>query len=644
MMDDTIQLRKYWRRGATGITFKLKDELHHPQFCWPRTLLSYPLIFEPEGIRADQLHLIDQETGKEVPFQLTEQQTNGIDLVSARLHFFSDLPSGATRCFRLQRERGKEEQQETRDKMRAEVEGETIVLYAGALQVRIPASQTVSAQIAPGPIIQMKREHGWIGNGTVQGGRLGICSLETRQIEIGPLFVTYQIRYHFVGGATYTATVRAILNYDFVELSEQMQDLEQQAGASMQIAWDKFSPTHRFSSTWPGSQQASDYVAPEGEPELYQWRAIDDPIVVGYNGEDPAFFGRSRVEQPEEDFAFTVGPYAPSYAWNIRSHATFWDRKNAESLGVFIRNPDRWDDQAYALWASADILQIHFRYKQGKLHWTCPLANGTRQIGIAFYNHAKDLHVLKEQDRQAQELAERYDIPLSQALTNTRYLTTYTRHLHHWYSTLNLDLVKDWILTYSGTRPKVFFQEGQINSARQLWQKLFTGSEGPRLIAQGINELAGYLNIGQRPIYDYFLDGYNRHSAQLTTQQQAEVDALFLLTAYISAREEIVLLLRMLGGHPNFMADGKAVLPCFAWLYPDHTLAGEWRDIFETFLTLVGTFHTRPELPALQARGGRWTESLAVYLWAFLRPVVSGNFLGLMTDERNRCAQPFLGL
>jgi hypothetical protein len=205
---------------------------------------------------------------------------------------------------------------------------------------------------------------------------------------------------------------------------------------------------------------------------------------------------------------------------------------------------------------------------------------------------------------------------------------------------LSLDRVKDWTLTYHGRRPEPLCREGEFTTPEEFTGALFAGPDGPRLIANGVNELAGYLNIGQRPLYDRLLDGYDRFAGRLDDAERARVDALLLLTAYVSAGEEIGPTLRMLGGHPNFLADGKAALACLAWLYPEHEAASRWLDGFEKFAELSGVFHTRPALPSRGARPGRWTESLATYVWAFLRPLTQGNALGRHADGRNRIATP----
>ncbi|HZX03256.1 hypothetical protein [Kribbella sp.] len=583
-----------WPPGARSIRFELRDRLHHPEFSWPRTLLTYRVRWsEP---LYGQLHLSDA-TGSPVPFQLSNiHRENGL-LTEADVSFVADLPPGAARTFEL----GLGGRSTVAgNSVVISYEADSIVVDTGSLRVRLPRSLN-----SPG--IQFDHGTGWLGRTTFHNTP-PLVGLQTILRESGDLFATFRLTYEFEGSATYVATIRCIAGYEYIELDEEMCGL---GDAAWELEWTGFHPTHRFSSTWPYSQNPADY---QPQPGVSRWLPIDEPLVIGDTGEDPAFFGPGRIEDPAAEFAFTVAPYAPSYAFDVRPHATFWNDRT--SVGVFVLRPERWDDHQYALWASSPALRIRFRYADGVLRWTWPLRDGTRRTGIACYDHARDLDVPQE------------------------FRTTHVRQLQHWHSTLSLDLVKDWQLRYDGTRPDSPFHEGVLTSADELVDELFHGADGPRLIARGVNDVGGYSNIGQRPLYERFVDGYARLRGELDPAERERVEALLLLNAYVAAGEEIGPMLRMFGGHPNFMADGKAALGCFAWLFPEHPAAASWLDQFGKFVELVAAFHTRPADG--DARGGRWTESLATYVWAFLRPTVLGNISGMLADGRNRLADPQL--
>ncbi len=96
----------------------------------------------------------------------------------------------------------------------------------------------------------------------------------------------------------------------------------------------------------------------------------------------------------------------------------------------------------------------------------------------------------------------------------------------------------------------------------------------------------------------------------------------------------------MLKGHPNFMSDWKYPLMAGAYFFPDHPMAAEWADQFEKFVELAGIFYVRPDVKSWEAKGGRWTESIATYNWAFIEPAMLANELGLLYDGRDRIVSP----
>ncbi|GIH18636.1 hypothetical protein [Rugosimonospora africana] len=662
----------YWARDQHGVTFRLENPIDHPEFAWPETLLGWPVRWAEPSVPAGALRLVD-ERAEPVPFQLSCIELVGDRLSFAVVRFFAALEPGQVREFRLSADPSVPlappagavsagslaTGSVTARPVTVTRLADSLVVDTGAIQVRLPCSQAVgrSGDVGgadvPGPILQLNRGRGWVGRSSLRVGRARVERIDVREVEAGPLTAAFEIGYRFAGGARYTATVRFIQGYDFVELTEETSGIDE-LDVGWELSWDGFAPTHRFSSTWPYSQDADDYLDP-GSPETYRWPGIADPLAVADSGEDPSFSGPGGTEAPGERYAFTVGPYAPSYAWDIRPHATFWDVHTCDSAGLFVRHPEHWDDRRYASWTSARDLQVRFRYDGRVLHWTWPVRDGTRRTGIAFYDHDLDREVLRAQRCHAAALADRYGISAEAARLATRYQSTHVRYLYQWHSTLDLDRVKDWTLTYEGRRPaplwsggecpgnecaNVECSGGEFRTARRFLTALFTGPEGPRLIAHGVNELAGYLNIGQRPLYDRLLDGCHRLGDRLDPADRRRVDALLLLTGYVSAGEEIGPMLRMFGGHPNFMADGKAALACLAWLYPEHPAARDWLDQFETFVRLAGVFHTRPALPGRAAKPGRWTESLATYVWAFLRPATLGNALGIRADGHNRLCTP----
>ena len=132
---------------------------------------------------------------------------------------------------------------------------------------------------------------------------------------------------------------------------------------------------------------------------------------------------------------------------------------------------------------------------------------------------------------------------------------------------------------------------------------------------------------------------YLRLYPRMTPEQRRKIEAIFLLIAYVDSGEEMMPLRTMLAGHPNFLADVKSIPAMMVMLFPEHPMANEWADQFERFVDLNTRYHTRPPVSTWDARGGRWTENLGIYVWAFVRPTIRSAW-GIRDhfDGRNRFA------
>jgi len=606
--------------GADGVSFVLKDHLKRPAFWWPRTLLSYPVIFR-SPVKASQLVLCDEAGGEPVPFQLSHQELAGGALKSAVVNFFSDLPSGGTRQFLL---RTSERSASTASAPSSRIansaseshEGNTIVLDGAKLKVRIPDSRVLpSGATVPGPILGLCRDGVWIGDSKLHSPQHAVKRIATERLESGPLFIAYRIGYEFAGGGKYHATVRVVAGYDYIELFEEMQGLSKDEGIVIDQAWTGFHPTHRSS---------------RGSPAGGTCR-IDQPVLNNSLGEDPAFGGRSGAEDPSREMFMKLRPDWPN-GWGGNRSVSFWDEDSYAGLGVFIPDISKWQDHEYSIWSSSDTLPLRFRYAGGVLHWTWPLATGTRLTGICSDDYASASAV------DAPPLGDQEENTLGNNPALAPAKLALPVFLSNRYGELSLNRVKDWVLDYPehASRPAPLSGTSGLDAAA-FCEALDNCSV--TAVADGM-----YHPVELRDLRYWIVRDFSRLASGMTPEQRDSTTALLLLAAYVSADEEFSPLKNSLGGHPHFMADLCYPLLAAAWLFPDHPMAGEWRDQYEKFVELMTLFHTRPPVPQWEARGGRWTESLAYYNGAFLEPVLEANRLGLLSDGRNRIATPALAL
>ena len=151
--------------------------------------------------------------------------------------------------------------------------------------------------------------------------------------------------------------------------------------------------------------------------------------------------------------------------------------------------------------------------------------------------------------------------------------------------------------------------------------------------------------VGTRTFYDNITPEFENAESALTEKQYRQARACYLFMTYVFMDETLMPMRNMLSGHPNFLSDIKGVPGMAAFLFPDHPQAKEMADHFEKSIALNLRYHTRPEEPAWEAKGGRGTENLGCYTWAFLRPTLKTSFmLHHFYDGKNRMLQPNISI
>ena len=604
------QTQDSFRTFAVGgnLHFQFTNRIKLPQYKWPRTLLSYPVHFEGK-VLPDQLRLTDSITGKEVPFQLSSVVLENGYLRSATVNFFSELPSGGHFDYQFSNAPHERFNSETT----VLKEPGSIVLDSGKLKVRIPDSIQSPAvgQKIPGPIMALRKDEGWIGDSFIKSPIKKITSLRTEILEEGTLFVKARMTYTFEGGGTYVAVVRSVSGYDFIEFDETITGLNKQDAVIVENAWTGF------------------HADRHGDVRLGK------PRVNTFRGEDPAFDGPTRIEDPEKELLLRL-EITPANGGGGRQEISFTDEKAGRELGFFIQDVGKWNDREYAIWVSHDTLFPVIRVVGGTLFWDWPIVEGTRATGIAYFAVAG---ASKAETSQGNATTEALVPGQGETISSSEGSGVSIGYLRHLYGDTSLNRVKDWILEYpeGARRPDIPMPGGRSKDAAGLEKTMASSSLK--------NAPAGeYGAVTMRDLYVSVLPDFLKLRATLTKEQRDQAEALLLFCAYYMSEEACGPMRTMLGGHPNFMSDMKFPLIAMSSLFPDHPMASVWRDQYEKFLELVSRFNTRPPVPAWEAKGGRWTESLATYNWAFLHPALLGNSLGVQADSRNRLANDWFAM
>jgi hypothetical protein len=626
---DPMFVKTFPAQGSLQIV--LHDDIDSPLYSWPRTLLTYPVDFSRRSCKAAEL-VLTQEEGKAVPFQLSDVRTaRDGTLVFAKVSFFSALEPGATHTFELKVAAAP--QQDRAGGVRSTRSGNTWVVDSGLLKVKLPDTQEIAPGAEPpGPLLGVDRGQGWIGGSKLLSGDLKVQRLKTAVIESGELFQVYRVTYEFEGGARYEATLKMVYGYPFVELTERMSGLTPESNVAVEMDWNGLHPARRFAAN--GWQQP-----PEG-------LGIDEPVMTPGIIEEPHWFPADRVEDPSKEMIFHLAAYQGNAPRDAVPEISFWEAgENGQELSVFVPDAKGWDDGQYMVWQPTTRLQVSFRYANGHLIWHWPLVNGTRTTDIA-------LTSVKDGDTVVGDVRQRYQQAARSfrgAFTrNTNFPGTlnqrYGQWLRSWYGGLNLNKVKDWVLTYPASLkppPPAYLPISGRGSGTAIPgvrpEDLVAFVYASPLMTYPLGLNLGVLGISHRVIRP-IVERYMQLRSQMTDAQRRKLDAILLLSAYVNAGEDMAPVRVCLSGTPNISADGFSVPAELAVLYPQHPMTAEWADQFEKTIQLQAKFYTRPDVPEYGSLGGRWTESLSIYNWAYFAPTLAAQVSLSNTDGKNRLA------
>lgn len=596
-----------------GIVIKLKDDLNHPVFSWPVSFLKYQLDFGPGGVTENELNLIDETTGKSILFQLDEVEIKNGRIQKARLGFLSNLPSGADKSFRLARGK-KKPGQEAADGIASVTVDKTAGSYLisnGKIRIEIPSSQNRSITA---PIKRFGNANKWLGYGQLASS-FALTNFTVTELSLGPVQAAFQLSYKFGGNKHYTVKVKLTAAMEFAELDEEMSGFDIKDSAVWRMTWNGLQPDHRYAST-----RAKQIDNKQKGYRNVSWEPMEGLIPdPGYDKHPELLFDQENGKDGK--LPFRIAPYDNWVTWWRLPCAAFWSEKENLSVGLFIMDMERWNDGLYSLWGSKENLNIYFHWKNKILDYTFPLVTGTRSTAITTYQHQKDIDLVNKNNSTL----------------------VYIDDLRRWYGWIPLDKIKKWILNYDTPEtgyPKYFRPEnaGAAFSLASLESQL---SNDLKAIGTGTERIYGPSPVASRVYHDFLTPAFDLNAAQMNAGEYKKLRSWFLFISYLYMDEALMPMRNMFSGHPNFMADIKAVPGLAAFLFPRHPEASKMADHYEKFIHLNFNYHIRPEVPSWESLGGRWTENLATYTWAALKPELRTNYLlHHYYDGKNRLLQP----
>ena len=303
----------------------LKESMELKDRAWPVTTLSYPVEFK-EGVEEGDWELRDSAE-EEVPFQVTDIVKEDGLVKSLNLHFQTGLSCGEYKEYEF---------------------------TAGEKNTRMKEQH---------PFLPLfgftvdKEERGFTI--TWEDGRMvcrtGFSNVEYRVLNSGSIFEEIEIFCTDGQGGEYRMLVRRMTGMPFWELEETVSGMDPDEEAAMEITFDNFDFTHRYSNARPIEK-------------------IDQ-----YLGE-------------HHELPVVIMPFENWVPWFQSKYIAFLGEE--KSAGLFIRDNLGWDDGKYAIWGSNRDYGITFRYEKNTLTAHFPLKNGTRFVGITAY-HGSDANYIE---------------------------------------------------------------------------------------------------------------------------------------------------------------------------------------------------------------------------------------------------------
>lgn len=584
-------------------SFTIKNPITHPFFFWPETLVS----FESK----EKIFALRDEKGK----LYTCQNKNG------RVYFKTSLGAGESKTF-------VPEKAVPKQKMEYSENEDFYIVNNMNFLLLIPKKQKVKNNSTL--LFEL--------NGEFKTSAAFTDEAKEYKLEItdkGDVF--FKAKITLVGdNYSYSVDVCSVLGYDFINLDEKFNNTN---GKQIKIETCNLKPEKWYATTWP-----DDYWATKSDKYGdYEWRSTSEPIVIPFNGEDPAFF-----DVPNDDKAFKVrfGSYVPFFAYSVRPCASFWNN-NGSTLGFFVSNHENWEEGSYTLWGSGEDMDGRFYYENEVFCARFNLCGKTRSMAVCVYNRSKDEWWFETLKKLSDE-AVLFGVSPEEAKKLTCFPTTYTAFLHNRYAVINLESVKSWQLEYSGKIAEIPYDENKakIKSADELKRLVYSMGRAA-LATKGTEEFHErnytFEAVEMRMVYDKLLCAYVRFKDELKKEDEKNVTAMLLMTIYVCAGECVMPIKKILGGHPNFLADVKSVAGFGAAVFPEHKDAKYFADVFSEYIEKNTKYNIRPAVEKWDARGGRWTEAPGIYTWAFLTPSLLANHsIKRFYDGKERMSNPYL--
>jgi hypothetical protein len=569
-------------------------------YDFPEELVSFPFTCPTNAVQKEHLNL--QRAGDESPleYQLSHVVESGGYLTSATVHFRCDLPRSSSRLFSLVHDPAYTAKFTPHVTFTTNAGG-TAVIGASLQQLRVPANGA-AASTSSAPILGISRDGGatWIGGGSLllpKGITLG--SVRGTIVDQGALFVKYRLLYAFNSNRTWQVDLTVQHNENHMLVDESLSG---------------FTPEDK--AFWKLSYQKG--LEPDGRLVMCNG---------GYNaGPRGQYCGAyDRDLHADGALPYQLGLYTPN-SYGVMRSTVFFNDNGLNALLFAINRPRDWKTPTRRVWSDIDAPEnLYFYQREGDAYARLALVGHERHWALGLI--PRDEVVISElpvsptdqTPAQRKNPPRRYTVRKGlEGYPNTdRQQFGAGPEVRLWQrlTDFSLNAYKDMVFDFDEPLAP-YDPQGEKCSYHDYWVK---GEHRGNLrghiylLAQRYWDLSGALQ--QR--WEYF-KLYANSREGWTEQQRRQIRSILIFIAHFAAEDSFSPHTSMMGGHPNFVAMIKPVLPLAATVFPNHPNAARWKSEFLRFWNEWLDVYTRRANPRLNTHGGRWMENVACYWLASL--------------------------
>jgi hypothetical protein len=588
--------------------FNLKEELGIYDF--PEEMLSYELDFTGYAVAKENLKLLQRGMPEPLDYQLSNVVESDGYLVSATLNFRTSLAIGETKRFVLEA-----------DPNYVHVSGEpinivdngngTATIEGNLQQIRVPYGSLSDVQIplrdAPAPLLSIAREPGqWIGQGRFSAPQgITVTSIQGRVIEQGPLFVRYEVSYAISGNRSYTCTLTVFRNEKHVTVDEVYSGFSPGDEAYLIFSYkDGVDPNGRIVM-----QNAGYYRYSPSNPNYYSGQYGDG---IDANGKLP----------------YELGLYSVN-SWGVMRSTSFWNDSGQHAILFAVNRLRDWKTQSRQIYEARIAQHLRFYQTATDKYMAARIEGGARYWAVSVIPRSE----MVLSGRRSRDFTIVDPVLIDSAWTqipttpNLQPGNAPDAKLWAKLSDLSLNKYKDMIFDFPEDVSRKLHvpmqSEHSLDTPAGLWDTSKHNFRFYYYITDKYwdfsSELGGAAWAGRVQQVNFATYANNRDKPGWTLSQRKRARSLLVFFTYAVEDDHILPHKSMLGGHPNFNMDIKAMLGMAAGIFPDHPHAERWKNEFmSNFEEMMEVWARKPN-PALNAEGGRWYENLPTYANAMLR-------------------------